>query len=130
MKVKRDNVSIIQKDCLVEGKLNFSGYLIVAGDIQGILQAETVVTREGSRITGELKIRSLTIAGIVEGDIVADRLMLLKTADVKGKIRCSSLIVEEGALLNGNVKWKMSSEPEAQKYDPEYLSQNSELEKF
>jgi cytoskeletal protein CcmA (bactofilin family) len=130
LKVKRDNVSIIQKDCSVEGKLNYSGYLIVAGDIQGILHAETVVTREGSRIAGELKIQSLTVAGTVEGDIVADRLMLLKTADVKGKIRCSSLVIEEGGLLNGNVKWKTSSESGIQKYSSEFSAQDSELEKI
>lgn len=109
MKVKRDDVSIINQDCHLEGKLNFSGHLIVSGEIQGTLNADIVVTREGSRIKGELNIRNLTVAGSVEGNIVADRLTLLKTADVKGKICCSALVVEEGGLLNGNVKWKTNS---------------------
>lgn len=109
MKVKKDDVSIINQNCYLEGKLNFSGHLIVSGEIKGILNADIVVTREGSRITGELNIKNLTVAGSIEGDIVADHLMLLKTADVKGKIRCSSLVVEEGGLLNGNIKWKTSS---------------------
>ena len=105
MKIKRDNVSIIQNGCSIEGKLQFSGYLIVAGTIQGILEAETVVTREGSRISGELNIESLTIAGSVDGDINVDNLTLLSTAEVSGKICCSSLVIEEGGILNGNVKW-------------------------
>ena len=109
MKVKKDDVSIINQNCYLEGKLNFSGHLIVSGEIKGILNADIVVTREGSRITGELNIKNLTVAGSIEGDIVADRLMLLKTADLKGNIRCSSLVVEEGGLLNGNIKWKTSS---------------------
>ncbi len=130
MNVKRDNVSIVQKGCVIEGKLNFSGYLIVAGDIKGILHAETVVTREGSRITGELRIQSLTIAGSVEGDIVADRLTLLKTADVKGKIRCSTLIVEEGGLLNGNVKWMTGADSGMQQYGSDPSLQSSMFDKI
>ncbi len=105
MKVKRDNVSIINKECCIEGTLNFSGYLIVAGEIRGIINAETVVTQEGSKITGEVHIHSLTAAGLIEGEITVDSLTILKTADVRGKIRCSTLVVEEGGLLNGNVKW-------------------------
>ena len=69
-----------------------------------------MVTREGSRILGELTIKSLTVAGSVEGEIAANSLTLLKTADVKGKIRCATLVVEEGGLLNGNIRWITSDE--------------------
>lgn len=108
MKVSRDNVSVINRDCLLEGRFEFNGYLIVAGSIKGILRGETVVTREGSRIQGEVKIDSFTVAGDFEGEIVADSLTLLKSADVKGKVRCANLIVEEGGLLNAAVEWKKS----------------------
>ncbi len=103
MKVSRDNVSIINKDCHLQGNLEFSGYLIIAGSINGILNAETVVTREGSVIIGEADIKSFTIAGSFEGELVAESLTLLKTADVRGRIRCGSLVIEEGGLLNGDI---------------------------
>ncbi|MFB3926073.1 MAG: polymer-forming cytoskeletal protein [Syntrophales bacterium] len=105
MKVGRDNVSIVNKDCYLQGNLEFSGYLIIAGNINGILNAETVVTREGSHIVGEVKIKSFTVAGSFEGELTAENLTLLKTADVRGKIRCGNLVVEEGGLLNGDIKW-------------------------
>ena len=104
-KINRDEVSIIQRGSLIEGNLNFKGYLIIAGEIQGNLKAETVVTQSGSRISGELNIRSLNISGNVEGDIIAESLILQKTAEVNGNIQCSNLIIEEGAVLNGAIKW-------------------------
>jgi len=106
LKVSRDNVSVINRECLLEGRFEFNGYLIVAGSIKGILHGETVVTREGSRITGEVDIDAFTVAGEFDGEIVAGSLTLLKTAEVKGKVRCSSLVVEEGGLLNAAVEWK------------------------
>ncbi len=105
MKINRDNVSIVQAGCQIEGMLKFSGYLIVAGTIKGQLEAETVITREGSGISGNLHAQSLSVAGLIEGDIVVETLSLMKTADVNGTVQCANLIVEEGGRLNATITW-------------------------
>jgi len=60
--VKEKDVSIINKGCRLNGTLDFKGYLIVAGTVEGMLTAETVITEEGSIIKADvtpLKVTSL-----------------------------------------------------------------------
>jgi len=104
VKAKRENVSIINRDCNLEGTLDFKGYLIVAGSINGALNAETVVTEEDSRILANVTVNSMTVAGYFEGKIiVTETLTISGTGNVKARIKCNKLAIEEGGILNGNV---------------------------
>jgi cytoskeletal protein CcmA (bactofilin family) len=47
----------------------------------------------------------LIIAGFLKGEIEAGMLTLLKTANVEGHIRCQRLVIDEGGILNGSVKF-------------------------
>lgn len=106
MKGKEDNISIINRNSKIEGILHFKGHLIVEGIIEGTLLAETVFTEKDSRVIAKINATFLTIAGFFEGDIdVTDTLTLLKSADVRGQIRCHKLIVDEGGFINGSVKF-------------------------
>ncbi|MBE9546730.1 MAG: polymer-forming cytoskeletal protein [Proteobacteria bacterium] len=104
MKAKRENISIINRDCILEGNFDFKGYLIVAGSLDGKLNADTVITEEDSRIIAKVNVNSITIAGFFEGEIkVTETLTILGTGNVKAQIKCSKLAIEEGGILNGNV---------------------------
>ena len=105
MKFKEDQISIINRHCKMEGHLDFKGHLIVEGTIDGVIHAESIFTEKDSHITATVHATSLSIAGFFEGEIESDMLTLLKTSHVKGDIRCYTLIVDEGATLNGNVKF-------------------------
>ena len=106
MKAKRENVSIINRDCKLEGTLVFKGYLIVVGSINGTLNAETVIIEEDSRILAKVTVNSMTIAGSFEGEmVVTETLTISETGNVKAQIKCNKLVIEEGGILNGNVKF-------------------------
>ncbi|MBN2516047.1 MAG: polymer-forming cytoskeletal protein [Deltaproteobacteria bacterium] len=104
MKANQKNISIINKDCKLEGNLDFKGYLIVAGSIDGIVNAETIITEEDSHIKAKVKAAFLTIAGSFEGEIkVVETLTLLKTSTVNACIQCGNLIIEDGCTFNGKI---------------------------
>jgi len=106
LKAKGNNISIVNKDCRIEGALHFKGHLIVEGVIQGTLLAESVFTEKNSNIVAKINATSLTIAGFFEGEIeVTGTLTLLATADVRGHIKCSNLVIDEGGIINGSVKF-------------------------
>jgi len=105
MKFKEDQISIITRHCKMEGHLDFKGHLIVEGTIDGVIQAESIFTEKDSHLTAKVHATSCSIAGFFEGDIEANMLTLLKSANVKGDIRCCTLIIDEGAIFNGNVKF-------------------------
>jgi cytoskeletal protein CcmA (bactofilin family) len=102
--VKEKDVSIINKGCRLDGTLEFKGYLIVAGTVEGVLNAESVITEEGSTIKADVTAENLTIAGIFEGNIfVTGMLTLLSTSNVHASIQCGNLVVEQGGVLNGRI---------------------------
>ena len=112
VKAREDNISIVNSSCKIEGILHFRGHLIVEGIIEGTLLAETVYTEKNSNIKAQIHATSLTIAGYFEGDIeVEGTLTLLKSADVRGRVRCRNLVIDEGGIINGSVKFITAEDP-------------------
>ena len=104
MNAKQDNVSIINRNCNFEGTLDFKGYLIVVGNIKGTLNVETAMVEKDSRILAKATVNSMTVAGYFEGEMtVTETLTISGTGNVKARIKCNKLVIEEGGILNGNV---------------------------
>jgi cytoskeletal protein CcmA (bactofilin family) len=102
---KQEGLSIIDKDCLVEGTLDIKGKLVIAGSLKGNLIGNTVVTVKGSHVHAPAKVREMIIGGEFEGDItVYESLRILSTGAFSGKIVCKSITLETGGKLNGRVK--------------------------
>ena len=96
-------VNIIAEGTVFEGTLQADSDVRVSGRIVGKLKVtgRAVVAPEGA-VDGEVSATNATIAGTVEGDLViAERLMLGSSARVEGTIKTGRLIVEEGAIFNG-----------------------------
>jgi cytoskeletal protein CcmA (bactofilin family) len=102
---KQEGISIIDKDCLVEGTLDVKGKLVIAGSLKGNLIGNTVVTVKGSRVNAPAKVREMIIGGEFEGDItVYERLRILSTGVFSGRVVCKSITLDTGGRLNGRVK--------------------------
>ncbi|NVM56867.1 MAG: polymer-forming cytoskeletal protein [Desulfobacterales bacterium] len=102
---KSKGLSIIDKDLKVEGTIHAKGRLIIAGELEGTLVGDTVITVEGSRVLGEARVQHMVIAGEFEGDITSyGSLKILHTANFSGNIVCKILTLEAGGRLNGNVR--------------------------
>ena len=101
--VAPSQVNIIAEGTVFEGTLQAQSDVRVSGRIIGKLkvQGRAVVAPEGA-IEGEVAATNATIAGTVQGDLmIEERLMLSSTARVEGTIKTGRLIVEEGAIFNG-----------------------------
>jgi cytoskeletal protein CcmA (bactofilin family) len=105
MKFIEAQISIINRDCRLEGQLYFKGHLIVEGTVDGSIYGESIFTERDSHTTAKVHAKSFTIAGFFEGEIEVDMLTLLKTANVEGHIRCHRLVIDEGGILNGSVEF-------------------------
>ena len=89
----------------LEGDLRSSGGVDVAGLINGnVFVSDMVVTETGS-IRGALEAVTAEINGHVEGKIIADTVIVSKTAVIKGDIFFKkTLKTEEGADIDGYIK--------------------------
>lgn len=76
----------------------------VAGIVNGgiNIEGELIIERPG-RVEGEIKTISAVIAGAVKGNIECkEKLVLESTSRFHGNIKTKQLIIQEGAIFQGN----------------------------
>jgi cytoskeletal protein CcmA (bactofilin family) len=89
-----------------EGKLSFRDTVRIDGRFRGEISSEnTLIVGESGEIEATIRSQTISISGSVEGNIHAvKKVVLHKTARVHGDVETASLVMEEGAMLNGAVK--------------------------
>ncbi len=89
-----------------EGKLSFRDTVRIDGRFRGEISSEnTLIVGESGEIEASIRSNTIAISGTVMGDVHAERKVVLhKTARVEGNVETACIAIEEGAILNGNVK--------------------------
>ena len=113
-KEEQEGVNIIAAGTVVQGNLFVSGDLTVNGEVQGNIECEgKALVGEGALVHGYIRAASAALYGQVRGDLVLlDALYLASTTKYSGNITASSLVIEPGAIFNGNCR--MTTEEEQQ----------------
>ena len=104
-------MSIISSGMKITGDLECAGVVKVDGCIDGsVTGARQVLLGRGGVVHGNVIADEVVIGGVVDGAILAaERLELQGTAIVNGDIETKSIIVLEGARINGVVRMSDSS---------------------
>ncbi len=99
--------SLIAADITIEGKIEGSGSLRIAGNFKGDVNVQGDLTIEpGARLTGGVRADKVTISGELEGNVEQASLVdLLHTGVVIGDIKAGSLTVAAGARLRGQAEF-------------------------
>jgi len=89
-----------------EGKLSFKDTVRIDGTFTGEIKSEnTLIVGESGEIHAQVHSKSVLVSGCVVGDIFAThKLVLHKTARVQGNVEAPCLVIEDGAIFNGQVK--------------------------
>ena len=95
--------SIIAKETTIKGDIEFAGTLIVEGYLESQVKGIELTIQKSGKINGTLKVRALNCHGQIEGDIHADNVVIHGDAVVSGAIHTSTLQIEPGASINGNI---------------------------
>ena len=87
------------------GKLHFQGAVRIDGNFQGEVVSEgTLVIGQEAVVEGQVKVGQLVLSGRIKGEVEAkNKVVLHKTANLHGNIRTPVLVVEEGAVLEGEL---------------------------
>ena len=94
------NPSQINENVRIRGSITVSEPLVMAGQLDGDINADTLHVSSTSFITGEVTAQSVTIDGRVHGTVVADKVFLSATAYFEGEIKCQDVSVADGAHVN------------------------------
>ena len=94
------NHSQINEDVRIRGTITVSEPLVVAGQLDGEINADTLHIASTAIITGEVAAKSVTIDGRVLGSIVADKVFLSATAHFEGQLHCKGVAIDNGAYVD------------------------------
>ncbi len=97
--------STIGADFTIEGLVNSAGEVDLGGSIKGPVNVKALVIKEKGSVIGEINAEIVNVLGFVDGKVTAKKITVGTTGEVKGDLEFTeSLVVEEGARLDGNVK--------------------------
>lgn len=87
------------------GKLSFQGTVRIDGEFTGEIDSDGIlIAGKDSKIEGNLNVGELSLSGNFTGDVVAKKSITIHRGGVlKGKVYCPILVVEDGAILDGNI---------------------------
>ncbi|MFN3785528.1 MAG: polymer-forming cytoskeletal protein [Thiothrix sp.] len=100
--------TLIGKGTTIDGDLRFSGGLHIEGVIKGNLAAEgddaTLILSEHGHIQGEVRVPSMVLNGMIEGDVFASgKVELFEKARICGDVYYNLLEMAVGAEVNGKL---------------------------
>jgi len=101
------NHSQINEDVRIRGTITVSEPLVMAGQLDGEINADTLHIASTAISTGEVAAKSVTIDGRVLGSIVADKVFLSATAHFEGQLYFQDVAVDDEAYVNA----KFTKEP-------------------
>ena len=105
--------TVIGKGSVIEGLLTVQSSLRVDGRVQGQVQAsDSLVVGKDGEIEGEIKARNVIIGGRVKNRILATGKVVLEAhAVVHGEVKTSKLVIDEGAIFDGNCAMSENGRP-------------------
>src|ERR1700759_3723988 len=94
---------ILSGDVEIKGSIKFQKELLIDGRVEGEINSEGVLTiGENADIRGEIKTKSITVFGKVQGNITVTESCELKSkCTLQGDLKAARLVIEEGATFIG-----------------------------
>lgn len=98
--------SVLGSGTIWKGSLGGSGGVRIEGTFEGEIALRGVlVVGETGRVTCEqLRANLVIVAGVVRGDIIAQKLEIRATGRVWGNVTTAAFATEEGAFLRGQIQ--------------------------
>lgn len=99
--------TLIAANLSIEGKIQGSGHVRVAGQFKGDVNVEGNLTIEqGAKVIGGVRASTVTIAGELEGNVdAASRVELLASGVLNGDLKAGSLTVAAGSRMRGQAEF-------------------------
>ena len=120
MATKEQEITQIGHSVTIKGDISGKSDVRVAGTINGSIsiEGELIVERQGL-VEAEIKTTTAVIAGTVKGNIdVSEKLILESSSQFVGNIKTKQLIIQEGAIFQGNCQMGLRQSSSQQQAAP------------
>jgi len=99
--------SLIAADLTIEGKIEGSGHVRIAGRFKGDVQVQGNLTIEnGAHLAGQVKAKQVIVAGELQGNIDgAGRVEVMETGVLVGDVKAGSESIAAGSRMRGQIEF-------------------------
>lgn len=110
-KPQSTELTLIAANTTFEGKIKTDGSIRIDGRFIGDVNAKAnAAVGISGNIDGSLSARNITVAGKVNGTLIAAEKLVLEARSVmQGDIRAAKLVVDEGAQFDGKCDMKQGA---------------------
>ena len=100
----KNSDTVIGHDAYFQGTLTAKGSLRIDGRVDGsVVDAKFVTLGKTGKVKGDISCEVCSVSGEVKGNVSAvDHIEVLSGSKVDGDLRAPRVILEEGAVFNGN----------------------------
>ena len=99
---RKQDLSVIARGVTLTGDIDGEGDVSIDGTFQGQIKCRRLVIGETGSFRGQAKVKTLVVQGRFRGEVEADDVHLMRTADVEGRVHHDVLEVEAGAKVQGH----------------------------
>ncbi len=98
-----DNITLLAKGVLLRGEIHVEGTVRIDGRLDGDIQTNgQVIIGEDGLVQGTITAGTVICSGRIKAKVTAkERVQLMKTATLIGEVLTPTLIMEDGAKLQG-----------------------------
>jgi len=109
------DTSVIAQDTFFRGEVDSNGSVHVQGHVEGAITArEGIYVADGAEVEATLSARTIIVSGKVTGTVQAStRLEVLPEGHVSGSVVSPTLVVHNGAHLDGTVRMTLTEEEQS-----------------
>ena len=96
----------LSSEVSIDGDLSFCNELLIDGKVNGKINATgALIVGKNARVRGEVRVRSVTVQGTIEGNVFAsERCVLEPGATLRGDIESPRRALDENASFLGRAK--------------------------
>ena len=104
--------TVLHEGITIKGEWTSDGIVDFGGTFEGDITVDTLVLARTGKIKGNVRARSVTIEGRLEGTISAISVALKTSAQVTADIVAQKLVIESGAMIEGHVTSRSNQTPD------------------
>jgi cytoskeletal protein CcmA (bactofilin family) len=104
--------TVIGSTVVIDGAISTRRAIRIDGTVHGgVTTRANLFTGPDSVINGDVIGKNMTLCGVINGNVKASgRVIITSKAKISGDLSMQHLVVDEGALFNGNVSMTPSAE--------------------
>ena len=106
--------TIVGQESSIQGTIRSEHSIRIQGAAQGEVESKRAVyVEEGASVNAKVTAAEITISGTLDGQIYSTgRVEIRPTGRVTGEVNAASLVMQDGAYFDGQIKMKNRGQPE------------------